>query len=80
MYTGGVGDDAIFGRNGGDILYGGSGIDTMYGSRGIDMIYGGLGDDVIAGGGRNVGFYLIYCDLEFLYVTICKHFECVLWN
>lgn len=48
-YSGGFGNDLIYGNRGADTLFGNQGNDTLYGGQEEDSIHGGQGDDVIYG-------------------------------
>ena len=50
MFTGGDGDDIVFGNRGADTLFGGAGDDELHGGRGADTINGNQGTDIIFGG------------------------------
>ena len=52
-FTGGIGNDLIYGLGGADTLSGGEGNDTLYGNVGDDSINGGAGNDTISGGWGN---------------------------
>ncbi len=50
-YSGGLGDDIIFGQRGGDNIFGNEGSDRLYGGIGDDpTIDGGEGSDLLSGG------------------------------
>ena len=49
-FTGGTGDDTLWGTNIADILNGGDGKDTLSGYDGSDILHGGPGDDYLDGG------------------------------
>jgi len=50
---GSAGDDTIYGLGGGDTIVGGEGADKIYGGDGADMLMGGYGDNEIHGGAGN---------------------------
>ncbi|MEP2785100.1 MAG: calcium-binding protein [Pseudoruegeria sp.] len=48
-FSGGIGNDVLFGFAGKDILFGGKGSDMLYGGKGMDVLVGGKGRDVLSG-------------------------------
>lgn len=49
-YSGGNGNDSLFGSDGADVLNGDNGDDLVDGGDGVDQLFGGNGNDTLAGG------------------------------
>lgn len=52
-YSGGEGNDTLYGTDGNDVLEGGAGKDLIYGRAGNDNLYGGMDNDTIYGNDGN---------------------------
>jgi Ca2+-binding RTX toxin-like protein len=56
-FTGGSGDDTLFGSNDGETITGGAGNDTLDGRAGNDSLSGNAGSDVLIGGTGNDTYF-----------------------